>query len=207
MAGTSRMDFTPAETTVMAVDAERGEVGRLVERVAGTPVHAPEPAGGEHVDADQRRQLGGGRHRGGAVTTTGHDHGHVADAGLDDVVGTGHDGERIVIEPDPHDAVDDGDGGRHGTLRPHHALDLVGDVDVGRAGQPVGDDRGFQRHDGTSRAQRVGHLGGDLHATGQVVEHQAGHRASLADDLTRVRRAPPRGPRPAHRPCGVLPRR
>ena len=46
----SRIDLTPAETTVIGAAGEDPEVGRLVERLAGVAVHAPDAAGGEYAD-------------------------------------------------------------------------------------------------------------------------------------------------------------
>ena len=71
MAATSRIDFTPAQTTTIPVRASVVEVGRLVPAVARVAVHAAEAAGGEDADARARREVGGGGDRRAAVRRRG----------------------------------------------------------------------------------------------------------------------------------------
>ena len=126
VAATSRIDFTPAQTTVTGTAAERGEVGRLVPGVAGAAVHAAEPAGGEHPDAGQvgevRRRGDRGR-AGEAAASTGPRSRMLA---LTTSVVLGDPHQRVVVEPDPDRPVDDGDRGRDGPGAPYRVLDLAG---------------------------------------------------------------------------------
>ena len=88
-AGTSRIDFTPAQTTVIGGGGQREQVGRLVPGVAGVAVHAAEAAGREDVDAGQRGEVGGRGDGGGAMPAAGRHGRQVARAHLDDVVAAG----------------------------------------------------------------------------------------------------------------------
>ena len=124
---------------------QRGEVGRLVPRVARAAVHAAEAAGREDRDPGPGRKMrGGGDGRGAHPAARGH-RGDVADADLGDVRVAGDAAERLVVQPDASRAVDDGDGRRHRAAGPHGVLDLAGDPQVVRARQPVADDRALQR--------------------------------------------------------------
>ncbi|WKV16771.1 hypothetical protein LP422_24585 [Janibacter limosus] len=57
--------------------------------------------------------------------------------------------------------MDDPDGGRHGAGVADDLLGLLGDLDVARAGQTVGEDRRLEGHDGAAGGDGLLHLGGD----------------------------------------------
>ena len=165
MAATSRIDFTPAQTTVMPVAASVARSADSSQRLARAAVHAAEPAGGEHADAGARGEVRGRGDRGGGRAAA-RDHGReVAHARLGDVVAEGERLERVVVEPDADDAVDDGDRGRARRRRARTAASISRATSRLRpAREPVGDERALQRDDRDARRERVRHLGLHLHA-------------------------------------------
>ena len=64
-------------------------------------------------------------------------------------------------------AADDGDGGGHGARVADNLLDLERGFDVLRVGHAVGNDGGFERHDGLAGGKGLGNLGGDI----QILVH------------------------------------
>ena len=78
----------------------------------------------------------------------------IADAALGDLAGKGERLQRLVVEPDPDLAAEDGDRRGHGAMLPHHRLDLPRHAQVVRPRQPVGDDRALERHDRLPGRQR-----------------------------------------------------
>ena len=159
MAGTSRIDFTPAHTTSDRSPGERAEVGGDVERARRAAVHPAQPAGGEHGDAGPmgqgRRGGDGGRRRCCPAPRPPRRRAPTAcDGGvLAQSVQVG------FAEPDVHATVQHGDGGGNRARRPHRRLDVVGDPAVVGAGQAVGQDRRLQCHHAAPGGERVGDLG------------------------------------------------
>ena len=140
---------------------ERGQVGRLVPALARLAVDAAEPAGGEDADAGAGGEVGG-RGDGRRRRAAGGDHrGEVAQPRLREPGTERQRLERVVVEPDPDLAGDDGDRGRDGALGAHHGLELAGHLEVPAARQPVGDQGALERHDGLAGGERAGDLRGD----------------------------------------------
>ena len=79
---------------------------------------------------------------------SGHHHGKITDAGLDDVVAIGHFDQFSIGQPHVDATVKDGDGGRRRTTRGHDGLDFSCHAEVLRPWQPMADDRRFQGYDG-----------------------------------------------------------
>ena len=163
MAPTSRIDFTPAHTTVIGVrasvprSADSSHVSRASRCTPPSPPVAntriPARAASAEVAATVVAPCAPRAAAGGEV----------ARAALDDVLAGRDRLERGVVEPDPDLAVDERDRGRHGARRAHRRLDLAGDARGWRARQPVGDDRALERHHRAARGERVGDLVVDAH--------------------------------------------
>lgn len=63
-------------------------------------------------------------------------------------------------------AAQDGNGGRHGAVRPHHALHLLGCLQILRVRHAVRDDSALQRHNRPTSRKRGCYLGAHRHAGG-----------------------------------------
>ena len=127
VAGTSRIDFTPAHTTVTGTCGQRVEVGRLVPGLAGAAVHAAQPTGGEDPDAGQVGQVRRRRHR----RRPGQPLGSAPAPRSRMLVLTTSSSSatrtsRSSSRPDPDRAVDDGDRGGHRAGAAYRVLDLAG---------------------------------------------------------------------------------
>ena len=97
----------------------------------------------------------------------------------------GDRGQRLVVQADPHLAGDQRHRGRHGAAVPDDLLDLAGDREVGRPGQPVADDGRLQRHHGAPLGERRPHLVGQ-HDHGRLLVM----RRSLTSDPARLATCP-----------------
>jgi len=146
-----------------ADSGERVEVGRLVPAVARAAVHAAQPAGGEDVDAGPGRQPRGRGDRGRAVSAAGRHDGEVAHAALDDVLARRHQRQRLLVQPDARLAAHHRDRRRHGALGAHGRLQLARHLQVARARQAVGDQRGLERDDRPAGGKSVCDLRSDAH--------------------------------------------
>ena len=131
-------------------------------------MHAADAAGGE--DANARHV--GDHHRGGdgagAVLALRDEHGQVAAGGL----GNARAGAAEVVDfflgkTGLEPSADDGDGRGHGARVADNSLDLECGLDVLRVGHTMGNDGGFERHDGLAGFERLGDLGGDV----QILVH------------------------------------
>ena len=118
VAPTSRIDFTPAQTTTIGVARQRRQVGRLVEGARGAAVDAAQAAGGEDADARPGGQRGRSRRR------SWRRRGRCAAArarsrrlSLATPSSQGDPLQRGVVQADPHHAVEHGDGGRDRAAR------------------------------------------------------------------------------------------
>ena len=132
------------------------------------PVHPAEPAGGEDADAGGGGQQGGAGDGGGAAEAERGGHGQVADAELGQV-GVGADPVDLRGgQPDVRHAVQDRDRRGHRSAGADGGLDVVGRGPVVRPGEPVREQRALQGDDGPAGAQRVGDLGGEDGAGGEV---------------------------------------
>ena len=144
------------------------EVGGDVERLLRAAVHAADAAGGEHADA---RHVGD-HHRGGdgasAVLALRDEHRQVAAGSLRDArAGAAEVVDLILGKARLEAAADDGDGRGHGARLTDDALDLERGLHVLGIGHAVGNDGGFERHDGLTGGKGLGNLGGDI----QILVH------------------------------------
>jgi hypothetical protein len=121
-------------------------------------VHAAEPAGREHPDTGGVGECGGRRHRRGAVAAQADRGAEVAGRQLREPA-RAHAVQVGRGEPDPCDAVEDGDRGGHGAVGADGRLELVRRGPVLRRGQAVGEQRAFQRDHRAARGDGVGDLG------------------------------------------------
>ena len=125
---------------------EGREVGRLVERVGRAAVHPAEPAGREYADARERRQVrgrGDGRRR---TRTACLDDRKVAHARLREVL-VGDAPDALIVEADAGDAVEHRDRGGGHALIAEDRLEFARRLEIARAREPVGDDRGLEGDD------------------------------------------------------------
>ena len=120
----SRIDLTPAETTVIRQLAEDPEVGRLVERGAGVAVHAADPAGGEHADPRLRGEQRGGGDGRAAGRALRHRHRQVSGAELQRAIGARQPLELVGLEPHMRHAVEHRDRRGHGAAIGDGPLEL-----------------------------------------------------------------------------------
>ena len=139
------------------------KVGGDVERLLRAAMHAADAAGGEHADA---RHVGD-HHRGGdgarAVLALRDEHGQVAAGSLRDArAGLAEVVDLFLGKARLQPSADDGDGRGHGARVADDALDLEGGLHVLRVGHTVGNDGGFERHDGLAGGKRLGDLGGNI---------------------------------------------
>ena len=147
MAPTSRIDFTPAQTTTDA-PSRRASPGPRTRPRSRAPRGARRRARRSRRRGCRRARPGGRwpprwwRH----AAARG-EHRQVAHAALGHVV-AGDRLERGVVEPDAGLPRDDRDRRRHRAGRAHLRLDLARDLEVARPRQPVADDRALERHDG-----------------------------------------------------------
>jgi hypothetical protein len=65
----------------------------------------------------------------------------------------------VFRQPDVDTPAHDGDGGGHGAVGAHLGLDTGRGFHVLRIGHSMGDDRRFQRHDGTAAGPCLGNFG------------------------------------------------
>ena len=171
VAPTSRIDFTPAQTTVIGVpasvprSADSSHVSRASRCTPPSPPVANTPMPARTASAEVAATVVAPCARRGA-------RGEVAHAALDDVLRAGDRRQRGVVEPDADLPADERDRGRHGARRAHRRLDLAGDLEVARARQPVGDDRALERHHRAAGRERVGDLVVDAHP-GALYERNA----------------------------------
>ena len=145
------------------------EVGGDVERLLRAAVHTADAAGGEHADA---RHVGD-HHRGGdgarAVLALRDEHGQVAAGSLRDArAGAAEVVDLFLGKARLEPAADDGDGRGHGAGLTDDALDLERGLNVLGIGHAVGNDGGFERHDGLTGSKGLGNLGGDI----QILVHR-----------------------------------
>ena len=151
-----------------------GGVGQLfkvsgdVERLLRAAVHTADAAGGEHADA---RHVGD-HHRGGdgarAVLALRDEHGQVAAGSLRDArAGAAEVVDLFLGKARLQASADDGDGRGHGARVANDLLDLERGLHVLRVGHAVGNDGGFERHDGLTGGKGLGNLGGDI----QILVH------------------------------------
>ena len=152
-----------------------GGVGQLfeisgdVERLLRAAVHAADAAGGEHTDA---RHVGD-HHRGGdgarAVLALRDEHGQVAAGSLRDArAGAAEVVDLFLGKARLEPSADDGDGRGDRAAFADDALDLEGGLHVLGIGHAVGNDGGFERHDGLTGGKGLGNLGGDI----QILVHR-----------------------------------
>ena len=144
------------------------KVGGDVEGLLRAAVHAADAAGGEHANA---RHVGD-HHRGGdgarAVLALRDEHGQVAAGGLGNArAGAAEVVDLFLGKAGFEPSADDGDGGGHGARVANNLLDLERGFNVLRVGHAVGNDGGFERHDGLAGFERLGDLGGDV----QILVH------------------------------------
>ena len=159
VAGTSRIDFTPAQTTVTSVVAERcrsADSSQVLRASRCTPPRPPVaktvmPAGRARCEVAATvvapmppRAATVARSRVLTLTTSS-------------AVGDLRQG--IVVEAEQARPSTRAIGGRDGAAPAYGLLDLTRDARGSPAGEAVADDRGLQRHDGGARRERVGHLG------------------------------------------------
>ena len=158
VAGTSRIDLTPEETTSASVRIELAEVGRDVRRRREAAVDAAEPAGAHEADPDRaagRERAADGRRADRVLDERG---GEVARA---DLARVGVEALELVLgEADPEPAVEDADGRRHGAGLADAALALEPDRDALAGGKAVRDQRRLERDDGSPLGERLPDLGG-----------------------------------------------
>ena len=151
-----------------------GGVGQLfkvsgdVERLLRAAVHTADAAGGEHANA---RHVGD-HHRGGdgarAVLALRDEHGQVAAGSLRDArAGAAEVVDLFLGKTGLQAAADDGDGRGDRAGLADDALDLEGGLHVLGIGHAVGNDGGFERHDGLTGGKGLGNLGGDI----QILVH------------------------------------
>ena len=173
MAGTSRIDFTPAETTRIGTPASATRSADSSKVVAGPAVHAAEPARREDADPGPVGEQ--------AVAAT------VVPPSAPRAAATGRSRTLIfatsgVSARRASSARDrpDGTPARDPDRRRHHAgvaeqlLGLERRREVARAREPVGDDRGLEGDDRPTGGDRVPDLVGDEHGGGWC------HLASVA---------------------------
>ncbi len=152
----SRIDLTPADTTVIAAAPEDPEVGRLVEGRAGVAMHAADPAGGEHADAGLRGEQRGRGDGGAAARGTGHRDRKVADAELQRPIAARQPLELLRLEADVRHAVEHRDRRRNRTPFGHRLLEFARRAHVLGTRQAVGDDRRLQCDERLPVTQRAG---------------------------------------------------
>ena len=181
VASTSRIDFTPAQTTVIGVwpsvvrSADSSQLSRASRctppspPVANTPIPArtASVAVAATVVAPVARR---------AITTARSRALHLATSSPGDRV------ERLAVEPDADHPVDDRDRRGHRSLVPDRRLDHARDLDVVGPRQPVGDQRALQRHHRAPFFDRRRDLAGVAHH-GVTVQRAA--RVSTAALFTR----------------------
>ena len=139
------------------------KVGGDVEGLLRAAVHAADAAGGENADA---RHVGD-HHRGGngarAVLALRDEDGQVAAGSLRDArAGAAEVVDLFLGKARLQAAADDGDGRGDRARVTDDSLDLERRFDVLRVGHTVGDDGGFERHDGLAGFESLGDLGGDV---------------------------------------------
>ena len=141
------MILAPLQTTATPVRASSyrsADTSRLFSPPRWTPPMPPVamtrmPARGGNADRPGDR---GGAHPAGC-----HHQRQVARRAFGHAVCLGEPDERVGVEPDADDAVDDGDGGRLGALRADRGLDRAAKFEVARPRQTVTDQGRFERHD------------------------------------------------------------
>ena len=157
----SRIDLTPALTSDERGAGERAEVGGLVERLLRTSVHAAEAAcGNTRTPARCASQ---------AVAATvvpplspfARGDRQVAHARLHHAVGGAEPSISSADSPTVGTPVDHADRRGHDAELAHELLGLEADLEVARAGEPVGEDRGLEREHRRAGVDRPAHLLGD----------------------------------------------
>ena len=155
---TSRIDLTPAQTTMIGVRASVARSADSSKRHVRLAVHPAEAAGGEHADARTRGQVRGRGDRGRAVPAARQ---RPARGRARCTLTTPPPATTCaapLVEPDPDLARHQGDRRRNGPLHPHGGLQLPRHLQVARPRQPVRDQRALQRDGGPAALQRLGDL-------------------------------------------------
>ena len=157
VAAMSRIDLTPAETTVIGTSDSTLRSADSSKLCSGAAVDAAQTAGGEDPDAgvvgDERRRCDGG---GTAAAARQHDR-EVAHAQLGQVLG-GDALQLVIGEPGLELAVEHRDGGGHDVGFDQQLLEPSGSGEVLWLRQSVRDDRRLQRNDRQTRREGVSDL-------------------------------------------------
>ena len=102
-----------------------------------------------------------------------------------------------LAQPDHDEPVEDADRRRDRSRRPDRGLAREPDLDPGRGGETVGDERRLERHDGPPLAERCLDLVGDpdqvLHASSLVVAAWDARRSARGLGPAYPRPRPPAG--------------
>ena len=148
--------------------AQLFQVGGDIHGGLCAAVYAADAAGGEDLDARHVGDHHGGGHGGGAVLATGAQNGQVTAGGLGDGVALlAEVFDLLGGQAGLQTAADDGDGRGDRARVADDLLDLEGGLHVLRVGHAVGNDGGFERHDGLTGGKGLSNLGGDI----QILVH------------------------------------
>ncbi|MPN34782.1 hypothetical protein SDC9_182276 [bioreactor metagenome] len=126
-------------------------------------MHAADAAGCKDGDAREVGDDHGGGNSARSVPTLRHQNRQIPAAGL----GNGVAGPAQIVDLLPgktrlQAALDNGNGGGNGPVIPDDFLHVQRRIHVLGIGHAVGNDGGFQRHDGFARIQRGAHFGSDI---------------------------------------------
>ena len=113
-------------------------------------MHAADAPGDEHADARELGRDHGPGHGGGADGSRGQHVGQIAPAHLRHLLRRAELFQFVRGQPHVDPALEDGDGGGHRAFPADQGLHVPRGLDVLRIGHAVGDDGGFQGHEGAS---------------------------------------------------------
>ena len=140
--------------------AQLFQVGGDIHGGLCAAMHAADAAGGEDLDARHVGDHHGGGHGGGAVSPLGDQHSQVPAGSLGHGLALLAQVLDLVLgQAGLQAAAQNGDGGGDCAVGTDDLLDLEGSLHVLGVGHPVGDDGGFQRHDGLALGQGLGNFG------------------------------------------------